>query len=312
MRINYITVALVLFVFASCNKEIKLESLSFDAKPDAASYQVGDTTIFNFTGKPDNITFYSGVVGKRYDFRERTSADGVPQLQFTTALNTGMQPNSLSLLVSSDFTGAVNPSLDSATLVSANWTDISSRAQWATSGTTVASGVVDLSDFAAAGRPVYIAFKYNADTGSIQNKWTIKKFSVRNVLNDGTAYTIDTLPVFTTVANYGNSSGLPGWAAKTVANSYNWTLRDTALLITGATTIAAATEPAEAWAITGPINLKKVTPDAGTVIQNIANYLPSYSYVYSKPGTYEAVFVASNINASTQNSVVKKMAVTVQ
>jgi hypothetical protein len=313
MRINNKLFIILSFasVVASCNKKIDLRSWSFDVNADSASYKLGSNTTFKFTGNPDNITFFSGEVGKRYAFKDRLQADGVPQLSFITARNAGVQANSLSLLISNTFPGGVTSSSDPSVITSANWTDITSRATWATTTTSVPSGTIDLSDFAAQGKPVYIAFRYNAVAGSIQNKWTITNFSLRNILADGTSYTIDTLPAFTTVVNYGNTSTLAGWAAKTITNAYPWTLNATSMVITGATTAAAATAPAEAWTITGPINLKKVTPDAGVVIKTMADLKPSTTYTYQSRGNFEATFVASEANADQQQSSMKKVSLTV-
>jgi hypothetical protein len=265
-----------------------------------------------FTGNPDHIIFYSGEVGSRFNFKDRLKAEGIPLLKFKTARNTGVQPNSLALLVSSDFQGVVNASSDPLAISTATWTDITNRATWATSSTAVASTAIDLSDFANGGKPVYIAFKYTASAGTVQNKWTITELSLRNQLNDGSSYVIDTLPTFTTVANYGNTSTLPGWVSKKISNSYNWTLSATNMVIAGASTVAAATDPAEAWVITGPIDLKRVTPDAGTVVKSMADLKPTHTYNYQNTGTYEAVFVANQANKDQQESVTRKLSITVK
>jgi hypothetical protein len=135
---------------------------------------------------------------------------------------------------------------------------------------------------------------------------------MRNVLADGTSYILDTLPVILMASNYGVSSNMPGWAAGTVANTYRWTLTATNMAIAGATTAAAATAPAEAWAITGPVNLKKVTPDAGITVQTMANMTGSFTYTYAIPGNYQAVFVGSNANVDQQKSVERPLTINVQ
>jgi hypothetical protein len=312
MRIKYISLAFALFALSACSKKMDLQPLSFDVQADKATYNVGEAVSFKFSGKPHVITFYSGEPGGRYDYKDRTQATGIAQLKFSTARNAGTQLNSLQLLVSTDFKGEVTSTSDAAALSSATWTDISNRATWATTSTTVASGTVNLSDFAATGRPVYIAFKYNAAAGNIQNKWTITGFSIDNVLPDGTTYNIGNLPTVALATNYGASSALPGWGAKTVSNTFNWVLSATNLVITGAATATLATAPAEAWAITGPVDLKKVTPDAGVVVQNTASFVPSFSYKYTKAGTYQVLFKATNANADSQNSIEKKMNIVVQ
>ncbi|MGJ7030192.1 DUF5017 domain-containing protein [Niabella hirudinis] len=312
MRIYSIILIFGAIIAISCNKKMELSSVAFDVTTDSAAYTVGNVTTFHFLGKPDNITFFSGETGHNYVFRGRTAAEGAAQLKFISALNSGLQPNSLSLMISTDFAGNVTSTSDPAAIAAATWTDISGRATWAANATATASGTVDLSDIAAAGKPVYIAFKYTATSGTVQNKWTITGFSLRNVLDDGTAYILDTLPTFATVTNYGNTSNLPGWAAKAVANTYRWTLNATSLVIAGASTAGAATDPAEAWAITGPVDLRKVTPDAGVIVKTMANAVPSFDYIYTKAGMYDAVFIAGNANADGQKSEVKTVSVKVQ
>lgn len=312
MRTLYISVAFGMIALASCNKQISLDKLSFDVTADSASYKPGSKATFTFSGKADNITFYPGVVGRRYEFRERTEAAGAAQLQFRTALNAGTQPNTLALMISTDFPGGVTATSSPSIVTGATWTDITSRATWATSATVVPSGVVDLSDYATAGKPVYIAFKYSAAAGAIQNRWTITNLSLRNVLTDGTSYVLDTLPALLIVNNYGVGSNMPGWANATVNNTFRWTLSTSSMVIAGATTAAAATAPAEAWAITGPINLKKVTPDAGITVQTMANLNGPYAYTYSAPGNYQAVFVASNANRDLRTAVEKQLTIPVQ
>lgn len=312
MRIFHISVGLAMMLLGSCSKEIGLETLSFDVKADSTSYKAGSKATFLFSGKPDNITFYPGVPGRRFEFRDRTEAAGTAQLQFRTALNAGTQTNTLALMVSTDFPGGVTASSPSSIVTGATWTDITARATWASSSTVTPSGMVDLSDFAAAGKPVYIAFKYSAAAGSIQNRWTITNLSLRNVLADGTSYVLDTLPAILIVNNYGVGSNMPGWANSTHANTYRWTLSATNMVIAGATAAAAATAPAEAWAITGPVNLKNVTPDAGIIVQTMANITPSFPYTYTSPGNYNAVFVGSNANRDQQQSVEKSLPISVQ
>jgi len=334
MRIRYFIIAAFLLGCAACNKDMAVRPVTFDvasAKNNGTAttiFSTKDTVQFLFTGNPDMITYFSGEPGKNYDFRNRVSAAGTPQLQFSTIRATGTQSNSLSLLISTDFKGVATNTIygvltrDTATtnanIAAATWTDITSRATLSTGATTaVPSGVIDLSDFLTQGKPVYIAFKYTATAGTIQNKWTVSALSLNNMLADGTSYTIANLNAPTTaITNYGNATYGPGWAvsydlAKN-ANKYAWTYTaGTSLVITGATTAALATAPAEAWAVMGPVDLTRVTPDVGTAIKTISATLSSYPYNYTTAGTYNAVFTASNNTASATNAVVKKVTLTI-
>lgn len=311
MRIAFIT-TIALLTLGSCSKEIKLDPLSFDVQADSSSYNAGSVAKFQFTGKPDNISFFSGETGNRHQYINRVEAAGLSQLIFKSAMNSGMQPNTLKLMVSTNFEGGLTAASDPAIISKASWTDISSRVTWATSSTAVESGIIDLTDFATAGKPVFIAFKYAAEAGSIQNKWTITALSLRNLLSDGTSYLQAAMPTVALANNYGVSSNLPGWANGTVANTIKWTLNATNLVITGATSAGSATTATEAWAITGPINLKSVTPDIGLSVQTMNGSEASFNYIYSVPGTYEAVFEASNVNRDLMKKIEKKLSVTVK
>jgi len=334
MKFLYI-IAISALALTACSKKQEVSSPAFSVTAvknngnTVASFAPGDTVNFKFTGNPNVITFYSGEVGKRYQYATRTQAAGTAQLQFSSQLANGTQANSLSLLVSSDFKGIALKTLagvsvrdtttTNANIAAATWTDITSRATLAASiGVAVPSGVIDLSDFAKQGKPVYIAFKYNAVAATIQNKWTITNLAINNVLSDGTSYTIANLnSPLKPLANYGNISYSPGWAvsfdpAKNT-NNYAWTYADgTSLVITGASTAGAATASAEAWAITGPVDLSKVTPDVGVAIKSIIATLSAYSYSYSQAGNYNAIFVATNITATDSKTIVQQVPVTVK
>lgn len=308
MRINYFIVLASLFLLQSCSKDLKLDEVSFNVTADSTSYNLGSKTTFNFTGKPDFISFYSGEIGQRYEFKDRDTANGTPLLSFTSQINTGTQPNTLKLMISSNLNGTV----DSTSISNASWTDISDRALFATNTTARVSGTINLSDFAALNKPVYIAFKYNAAAGAIQNRWTLTRFSLRNFLSDGTSYVIDSVPTVTAATNYGNATNLPLWVGQRTAGTTSVLDVRATMIVAGATTAAAATSAVEAWIVTGPVNLKAVTPDAGIVIQNIASSVPFTTYTYSKSGTFEAVFVGSNINVNKESSVPRKLTVTIK
>lgn len=315
IRFRHIAAITALLASIACKKELPLKSLDFDATIAKNNYSVNDTIAFRFSGQPDFITFYSGLPGNRYEYRDRTMQAGTPVLQFTSARANGSQPNSLQIMVSADFAGADADTATTLTNISkASWTDITGKAVLS-SGTAVSSGPIELSDFANAGKPVYLAFRYTAVAGSIQNKWTITNLTVNNNLKDGTTYLIGNLNAFNTaITNYGNSSFSPGWVSYKLANTYAWAISaGTSLVITGATNKDLAA-PAEAWVFMGPLNLQKVTPDAGMAIKNVGENMSKfpYNYQYTTPGTYKATFVGANINKDQQNSIIKTLDITIQ
>ena len=62
----------------------------------------------------------------------------------------------------------------------------------------------------------------------------------------------------------------------------------------------------------GPPDLQNVTPDIRVAIKSIILGLPSYTYVYSKAGTYTATFAAANATPDGANSAVSTVDLTIQ
>ncbi len=281
-----------LIMFQACIEK-ELELPSFKVETLKTTYQVGENIEFVFSGNPNMITFYSGQQGIKYENRNRTIADGTPTLQFNTVKANGTQTSSLHIMVSNDFEGMVDDDANTIeNIAKATWVDITSRATLSP-GANTSSGAIDLSDFADMGKPVYIAFKYTAEAGSTQPKWTVSNLTVTNTLEDMTVYTLANLTT-NAIANYGNSNLFgPGWYSVNVSNTYKWTVGST-LVITGATSNAAATASAEAWVFSGPIDLRKVTHDLGIIVKDMTTKAGTYSYNYNAPGTYIATFVGSN------------------
>jgi hypothetical protein len=297
MRNHYKLLFLSAILFSACSKRIELDKLDFDAAAEKTTLALTDTAKFNFNGDPNNITFYSGEPGSKYEFRSRISdTSSNLQLRFSTATTTATN-GSLTLLISSDLSGVINAS----SIAAATWTDITKRAVLAAGTATVSSGTISLSDFAQQRKPVYIAFRYIALAGSIQNRWAVTGLTLNHVLTDK-SYTI---------ADMTATTPSPGWLATDIKNpAVNWT---NALVITGATTAATAVDT-EDWIVIGPVDLSRVLPDAGIVIKNISegmNKFP-FKYKYIAAGKYNAVFVAGNINRDGEESTTKTIGITVQ
>lgn len=341
LRNKNILLLMISAVFiASCNKEVvELADVNtFDVKADStkaagpsndtAYYTLGSKTTFNFTGNPANITFYSGEPGRRYIYRNRISAAGTSRLVFTNALNAGTQANSLRIMVSSDFKGVVSnfsvvngiptntlvydSAATLANIAAATWTDVTPP-NLATNATAV-TNTVDLTTYAKSGQKVFVAFKYTAQSGSIQNKWTITNLALTNSLADNTTYTLGNLAASNTpIMNYGATLFSPGWVAYTATNNYNWAVTaGTSLVIAGAPTATAATSNVEAWTLMGAIDLTKVTPDFGVHIKDITATPTPYQYVYMAAGKYEAIFAATNNTAYTSDIISRKIPVVIR
>lgn len=290
----------------ACNKHLSVETpgLSISINPanstaanptvaDTFVYRLGDTTRFVFTGTTGNLTVYTGDATHNYEYRNRSSVLGATTLSFSSAIaNTG-QANTLSLLATDKL-----PGLDSSSIVTANWTNITGRATWATNATATASGNITLTDLAGgAADSLFVAFRYSGKTGTVQPTWTITNFLVNNVLPDVT-YNLTSLA---------NDATLFTKIRVAPSTAPVWTSSTTNLVFTG----GAATNPDNTgWIVTKPLYVGRVTPDLSIPLININGYANNagatgYYYKYAAVGTYKVVFVSFNNTADDQKSVVK-------
>ena len=310
--INYTIVWLMVMLTTNACKRNEVEAPDFDVAVSKTSFAVKETVSFNFSGNPDNISFFSGEKGKRFEYRGRTKAVGMPVLKFTYSRASGTQTGSLALMYSTNFMGpGVDEAETAANILKAQWDETTWRAVQV--GTSIPSGDIDLTEIAKEDKPVYIAFKYTALAGSIQPKWTISELTLTNTLADGSIYTLANLTA-TAITNYGVATSFsPGWVAAKVKNNYTWVISSgKSLVITGATTAANATAASEAWTFIGPVDLRRVSPDMGEFVKDMTTRASNFTFEYTAAGNYSAAFVASRDNIYGKAETVKKINLTVQ
>lgn len=298
MKSGYLIIAAACMALTAC-KKIYTEQPDFDVHIMKTSYHVNDTILFSFSGSADNIVFYSGMPGSNYDYANRTEAAGVPQLQFTSYLQNKGELNTLRLLGSTDFKGQY----DSTGIAAASWTDITSRAVFSSGSDNTASGIVDLSDFITAdNKPVYLAFKYlgYASNTLKQPAWTIRTFNVQNLLPEGNKLLIGSIDLML-------------WKAVDIKNPTTvWVPAATGQATINGSGSASANIDNEDWLISKEINLRKVTPDVGVSIQDIASAkLSGYSYIATVAGTYTVTFAGINRSVNQEKKIVRRFQITI-
>ena len=287
-----VTVACV----AACNKK-EVNATGFSVTADKETLKANDTVNFSFTGNAWYLTFYSGEPGKKFENRDRVTADGIPQLQFTSYRQTGSQNNTLRVLVSTNFSGVY----DSTNIYNATWTDITDKAKLSTGSDNTASGVIDLSSFVSNDHPAYIAFKYlGFKDASAQRTWTIKAITLNNVLPDKMSYSL--------LTSAESTAGFQQVNMKTAA--VKWTISSTQLQAKGGT--VANSPEAEAWVVSKALTLNRVTPDVGVPLKNMTTALSTYKYIYTAAGTYTATFLASNINRYDNKDDIQELTLKVE
>ena len=297
---------LITVLIASCAK-VEIMAPEFEVSTAKTTYSVKDTVAFNFTGNPDNITFYSGESTHKYENINRISATPDSSLvtfsTVSTALVAASQPvalNNVSILVSKDYSGV----LDAASIKKATWTDITSRAKISTNATTVASGNVHIEDQQAGTAPVYVAFRYLADTctaTSLSRKWTVSALTIKSFFKDTTNI----------LANPTNTGGFStgGFRVFSVLNATNIWLYANNNIAFNAPALGSSKD--EDWVISRPLDLTLVANDLGVSIKNTSVRLSQYKYVFKKPGTYLVTFLVQNISSDNAIKSTKQLTLTI-
>ncbi len=305
MKKIFFIIPALLIVLASCNKK-EAAQLNFDAKTEKASYKVGEPVNFILTGNPEQLTFFSGLNGHKYVYKDRTEATSdVITLEIATNRRYGsdaQQPKSFRVLASQKFDGNyVATSINEAT----DWLDITEA--FTLSGIQpndnyVASGAVNLKSLAAlnldTAKPIYFAFKYTGVTGSTQPRWWVNKFDIKTTTTDGESLTVT------------NIAGAGFKQIKVLPESpVNWIFGtdNTAKFAGGGGTVGSN----QVWAVTSALKLTSVTPDVGEPLKNMSTRFDNYEFIYTTPGKYSVTFVAANINVYGERTTVKTVEVTV-
>lgn len=335
--------AVVLSFLSSCSSALKDVStpeldikISNNAGTETTTFNVGDTINYNFAGQVDNISFYSGEIGYRYKYEGSDSDTSTNVVyKFATAKNVAGAAT-LTLLISTDFKGYMGVrATDSANVNAAHWTDISSRASWATGTTTVQSGSISLSDYAAKNTPISLAYRYDGVAGATQTKYTVSAISLRHYARD-TSYLIDSsayiIPALTPAWSYSGGWGriltqnknapfvvTNGSSTSTLDNSITTT---TSFVHSGDT--SAAKLASQTWLVSGPIDLRKVLPETNIALKNAtenmanihkgfyASQFANFTYQYMRPGQYEVVFKLYNGTIDKSAYSLKKFTITIK
>jgi hypothetical protein len=282
-------------LLVGCSKEsVKLDDLQVSTS--TLTYKAGDTVTFQLDGNPDNITFYSGEPGAKYEFRNRTSADNDLRIQFKSLVQFGLIYQNLKLLVSNNFDGKA----DSNSIKAATWTDISSLATFSAGADSVPSGVISLKPYANTqnpASPIYVAFKYtDYKKTQGQNRWVIRTFNADNVAPDGLVTPLATM-----------STG--GWQQVNFQNAAAvWSISTAQLLMAGGSATSADNED---WVFSKGFDITYVKPDVGIALKNIAETLTTYKYAYKKPGTYTAVFEYSAVRYNGEKRGTREITFTI-
>ncbi len=297
-------VVLIAGLLVSCNK-IETATPTFDVLSDHITVNAGDSARFDLRGDAHVITFYSGMPGSVYAYRERTQKESAGEviLSFSSQVTATytLDPRELDVLVSTDFNG----NFIYEDIIAANWHVVSSRFTFPslTADGVLAAGEADISDMFVPGLPFYVAFRYLAvgvpPARSLGRLWRVQSFSLLNESEGRSTILADQVSAGWSIIHGGEID--PGRGGSMTSTRLTFLSNN----VNRANTL-------DIWAITQPIDVFKTDPDKGLVIKNISqNRLESHLHVYDTPGTYTATFTASNATVYGQSTVAKEVIVTV-
>lgn len=309
---------LICSILISCKKNLVIDNpADFNVTTDSLVYKVGTPITFTIQGgEAQDISFYSGETLKDYDYTNGRIVDtitGGAKLGFSSSVTTGtgIQADPLFVLVSTNFSGDYS---NIASVNTATWTDITSRFTYATT-TTFKATTADVSDLIVKGKLFYIAFKYTNKpqaTNGIVRRWQIQS------LTSSSNYKLDNT-ISSSVLNYTDqpSAGFQLVDSNKLTVPAQSVITNTLITLLGNLYSSSnpSVDPAGVnWAISTGINTDKINlgPDWSTAIKGFTSAsLKTYSYKYLNPGTYKAVFVASNNSTSESKPVVKIINLTI-
>lgn len=311
MRLKYIILILCLGLFASCDKEAAVSEPDFNvtgyeitSAVDSLGNEVKQVN-FSFSGDAAVVSFYPGILGNDYAYREGRILDVKSLLSsFSTTLNNGTQDNQLAVMASTDFNGTY----DIANIHAATWTDITSRYALNTrdASASLPSGTKDIGDLLVDGKPLYFAFRYICKpqtANGLNSTWRIRAFSMQSQTDLGTT----ALATLTTADwNLINDGAI-------VDPSRGAVIESSGAIRFNGNHINKEIQT-ESWAISKGFKVDKTDlgPDRPIAIKNSINpHLSSYLFNYTIPGVYKVAFIASNANYEGQVSVVREIEVVV-
>lgn len=286
-------------IASSCDNSLEVTAPDdFDVTTEKSTYRVGEEITFLFSGNPGIITFYSGEVGHDYEFREgRIIPPGEVSLSFENRVMYGNQPDQLSVLVSSDFSGQRN--IDA--ILAATWQDITDRFTLTTGDEYVDAGTADLTDLVVDNRPLYLAYRYIYDPEQgAPRTWNIRNLDLKKTTPLGA----------TTVATHLTGGfelfyvGPKEETGRSSVASGSITLRSNAAGNTDDYT--------EDWCVSAGFDFgeEDMGPDRPIRVKGYSDALQeSMLYTYSMPGTYKVYFVGTNATLQEQQSIVRVLTI---
>lgn len=308
-------IALAASILCSCEHDIEREAHYNVTLDPENTYIAGTPVRFNIDGEIDNLLFYSGETGSRYIYKDRYTVPSedvkaaVIDMDFQARYGNA---GAMEIWVSKDFTGLSGEDGETdrqliRSMVEGGMQGWSKLDYQEGASTKWSEQSFDLSEYVDN---FCIAFHWcpTDPTATQRTYWINGELSLELEGTEPTKMDLSELAFKTVMMNeeiedpYKKNAG----NGSIILNNPN-----TAALIFQGVGGNALTYALDGWAISTPAPLNKVANDKPTVIKNIQNYLHTYEYTWTKPGTYKVTFVGTNESHLHSDSMVQEMSVTI-
>ena len=299
----------VLFLSAGCEQANIYSEVDFNVRLDPSNtYVAGEPVRFNISGNPDNLLFYSGEIGHAYQYRDRYE---VPVEQVTSIVldmniehRYGEKDHSaLEIYYTNEFPGLNgNDAQADVALVKgmyeggmSGWTKVDFEDPGPKADVTFQVQTGNMKDCVDN---LCIAFHWNPSENTVNNdhKIPMDTYRINGIMTIecegmnpqqrdlkslmGQAIIFDHDPVYWMDQGNGSIRIQDGtWDVIFQGGYYDEIKHD-----------------CNGWLFSVPQAFNVSEPDQGLVIKNIQNYLDTYEYTFTEPGTYTVTFVGTNSN----------------
>ena len=326
-RITYLAAALALMAAgSSCEHDEIYEPLEFSVQlAPTNTYKTGDPVVFNFSGNADYITVWNGDTGHEYKYRNRTSVAFEDIEQCTLEIEIKQQYGvkdirNLNMLVGNQFQGlngqdatidrpiveAIAAGADVSSNTYVGWKALDYEDNQANTFATYSYDITEYADNFTFGLHLYQDPDTKMKTYAINPKISVKikgyetqVYSGLSISSKFISFSLADIHTEDPYIHNFKSNGVLKFQGQDgdTNNSGNIVFQGFNPGVTG------MPNPTKQWAFYGPINLNGISPDTGQSIKGVADDVKSYSYTYTKPGTYTVTFLAGNGNYQGESGI---------
>lgn len=286
----------------ACNAD-KVGEVDFDVhlRNSPSGIHAGDEVVFDFSGDPDYIVFWSGEDGHRYEYRNRSNVD-VEALTLTYSVmhryGRAHTSDVLSILLSENFSADYTKE----GIEAADWTVLSqseddTKEWWVPSSTqsTAKQSGGDISMY--KDRRFTIAFRYKLPAPLTEHE-QFPRIDIDPIsLNKTTEGKV--------VSEKDPKSDLGFRFVRIDGPETKTSVDETGILFQPDN----STKPlnAEYWCISKQIDPSRIPADKGEPVRSLTVPSDSYTHVFEDAGTYRVTFVGRNANAWNCSEAVREI-----